>query len=129
MLTRNPTAVWIQRRKGKRGVSYRLRWINPRTGKWESEACGRDLAYARLRREQVRLEIREGLGGKLPNTTVEELMNLLDSLMAGRSAQTIESTETSLRRLDATCDVGCISAIDRGAVMAFRAKRLKSAGI
>ncbi len=86
MLTRNPTAVWIQRRKGKRGVSYRLRWINPQTGKWESEACGRDLAYARLRREQVRLEIREGLGGKLPNTTVEELINLLDSLMAGRSS-------------------------------------------
>lgn len=126
MITRNPTAVWIHKRKGKRGVSYRLRWINPRTGNWESEACGRDMAYARQRREQVRHELREGLSGKLPHTTVRQLLDMSDSLMAGRSPQTIESTKASLRRLDAACSPGCISAIDRAAVMTFRAKRLKS---
>ena len=46
--------------------------------------------------------------------------------MAGRSLQTIESTKASLRRLDAMCSPGCVSAIDRAAVMSFRAKRLAS---
>ena len=80
---RNPTAVWIISRKGKRGQSYRLRWIDARSGQWQSEACGRDLAYARVRRDQLRQELRDGLAGKLPDMTIGELAERLATLMAG----------------------------------------------
>ena len=123
----NPTAVWMTKRKGKRGVSYRLRWVNPRTGKWESEACGRDLAYARVRREQIRQELREGLSGKLPYTTLDALISKLDGLMAGKSPiHTIASSKHSLKLLGELCGVACVTAIDRATVMEFRAKWLQS---
>jgi integrase len=124
-LRRNPTAVWIVTRSGKRGKSYRLRWIDPRTGRWASEACGRDLAYARLRRDEVKRELRDGLAGKLPAVTVGELAGRLDTLMAGRSASTIKKTQDSLRLLERLCGSRVIGAVDRGFIMAFRSKRLE----
>jgi integrase len=124
MSERNPTAVWIVTREGKRGKAYRLRWIDPRTGKWCSEAAGRDLAYARTRREEIRRDLRDGLAGKLPTVTVEELAERLDSLMAGKAPDTITRTKDTLRAFEAACHVGHITNIDRGAVMSFRAKRL-----
>ncbi len=47
---RSPTAVWILSRRGKNGTTYRIRWIDPKSGKSLSEACGRDKALARLKR-------------------------------------------------------------------------------
>jgi len=125
MSRRNPTAVWIVSREGKRGKAYRLRWVDPRSGRWCSEAAGRDLAYARMRRDQIKGELRDGLAGKLPEVTVSELAERLDGLMAGKSpAQTIGRTKDSLRILAKLCDPGHVSAIDRGTIMDFRAKRV-----
>lgn len=118
--------MWIARRRGKRGISYRLRWLNPRSGQWQSEACGRDLAYARLRREEIRQELRNGFSGKLPLVTLEDLIGRLGQMMAGKRTQTIDATQRSLKLLNKTCKVGCIAAIDRGIVMEFRANRLAS---
>ena len=50
---RNPTSAWIESYKGIRGVSYRVRWIDPRTGERMSMPCGRDKAYARQCRDAV----------------------------------------------------------------------------
>jgi integrase len=123
-LTRNPTAVWIIRREGKRGTAYRLRWIDPRTGRWASEAAGRDQAYARLRRDQIKIELRDGLSGKCKAVGITDLADRLDSLMAGRSAYTISKTQDSLRLLDTLTGAKVIAAVDRGSIMDFRAKRL-----
>jgi len=122
--TRNPTAVWINRRNGKRGTSYRLRWIDPKTGKMASEACGRDLAYARVRRDQVKQELRDGLSGRLPDTSLADLRDRLADLMAGRSPHTIAKTKDSLNCLETLCGAMPIASIDRGVIMDFRAKRL-----
>ena len=119
-----PTAVWIVRRKGKRGMSYRLRWIDPRTGRWASEAAGRDLAYARQRRDQIRQELRDGLAGRLPDVSLAELADRMETLMAGKSPETVGKTRDSLNALEETCKVGLIASIDRGTIMDFRAKRL-----
>ncbi|OQB85186.1 MAG: site-specific tyrosine recombinase XerC [Planctomycetes bacterium ADurb.Bin126] len=127
MKTKTPTSVWIVPYRGKRGTTYRLRWINPRTGEWEAEACGRDLAYARERRDQVRQELRDGLTGKLPETTVQGLIDQLPVLMAGKSAtHTIPSTQGSLRELQALCKPSTIADIDRAVIMSFRSKRLEA---
>jgi len=112
------------KRKGNRGVSYRLRWIDPKTGKWASESVGRDLAYARLRRDLLRQELREGLAGRLPDTSVAKLRDRLPELMAGRSPATIERTKESLTSLENVCGAMPIGGIDRAVVMAYRAKRL-----
>lgn len=127
---RTPTAVWIVRRQGKKGTSYRLRWIDHRTGAWDSEPCGRDLAYARARRDQKRQEIRDGLSGRLPELGLAELIGSndqpgkLDAMMAGRSADTIKKTKDSLRLIQALCGINNVAGIDRRAIMDFKAKRL-----
>ena len=121
---RQPTGVWINKRKGKRGTSYRLRWIDPKTGKMESESCGRDLAFARLRRDQVKQELREGLAGRLPDTSIADLRDRLPELMAGRSPMTVQRTQESLDSLRDQCGEMPIGSIDRAVIMAFRAKRL-----
>ncbi len=64
MARRDPTAVWIRRRKGKRGVTYGLRWTDPLMGQGRSESCGANLAYARERRKQIRRELQDGLSGR-----------------------------------------------------------------
>lgn len=125
MLTKTPTAVWIEKRRGKRGTSYRLRWVDPRTGKWESEAVGRDLAFARERRDQIRQALRDGFGGKLPHTEMAEFVEMLPSLMCGKSPSTIETTQDSIRLLEELAGPGHVMAIDRAAVMKFRAKRME----
>ena len=123
-IKRNPTAVWVVSRSGKRGKSYRLRWIDPRTGRWSSEACGRDLAYARQRRDQVKRDLRDGLAGRLPETSITELRDRLGDLMAGRSPHTIGKTKDSLKSLEDLCGAMPIRAMDRGVIMDFRAQRL-----
>ena len=77
MSRRDPTAVWIRRRKGKRGTNYGLRWVDPITGQGKSEACGSDFAYARMRRDEVRQKLRDGLAGRLPELSIEEMADRL----------------------------------------------------
>ncbi|MCG3180150.1 MAG: Tyrosine recombinase XerC [Phycisphaerae bacterium] len=129
-INRNPTAVWMVRRRGKRGTSYQLRWIDPRTGQQRAEACGRDSVYAKTRRAQLKEEIREGLAGRLPELSLTDLAGAkgqpgkLDAMMAGRSVATVSKTKDTLRLFKALCDIDSVAAIDRRAVMDFKAKRL-----
>ena len=126
MLTKTPTSVWIEKRQGKRGTSYRLRWVNPRTGKWESQACGRDRRLAKQQQERIRHELRDGLSGKLPHTSIGGFVGLLPQLMAGKSQETIDKTVRSVKLLDELCKAGCLTAIDRAGILDFKAKRLAS---
>ena len=121
----SPTAVWITRYKGKRGTTYSLRWIDPRTGRWQREPCGRDLAYTRTRRDEIKQELRDGLAGRLPDVSLTELAGRMDTFMAGKSPETISKTKDSLNALEDACKVGLIASVDRGAIMDFRAKRLE----
>ena len=82
MLTKTPTSVWIHKRDGKRGTSYRLRWVNPRTGKWESLACGRDRRLALMEKTRIEGELREGLAGTIAHTDIGEFVEQLPGLMA-----------------------------------------------
>ena len=125
MARRDPTAVWLRKRKGKRGLTYGLRWFDPVTGQGRSEACGTDLAYARERRAQVRQELRDGMSGRTPQTPLDGLIERLPGLMAGKSpVHTVASTQRSLRQLRDVTGPRTLAAIDRAAVMDFKAKRL-----
>ncbi|MCY2927641.1 MAG: tyrosine-type recombinase/integrase [Planctomycetota bacterium] len=72
--------------------------------------------------------LRDGLAGKLPVVTLSEFAERLDQLMAGKSIHTLNKTKESVRLLEKLCKVGQLTAIDRAAVMKFRAARL-SAGL
>ena len=126
MARRDPTAVWLRKRKGRRGVTWGLRWIDPMTGQGRSEACGTDLAYARDRRQQIRQELRDGLAGRLPEVALSDFIERLDGLMAGKSPETLRKTKESLELLGKLCNVTRLGAITRATIMDFRAKRLSS---
>ena len=124
MARRDPTAVWIRKRKGGRGVTYGLRWIDPKTGRGRSEACGSSLAFTRERRRQVRQELCDGLSGKYPDMTIAELIEKLPVLMAGKAWTTIDQTIESVQKLEKLCKVRLVGLIDRSIMLDFRAKRL-----
>lgn len=126
MARRDPTAIWLRKRKGKRGVTYGLRWIDPFTGQGRSEACGSDLAYARERRQQIRQGLRDGLAGSLPEVPLSDFVERLDGLMAGKSPETLKKTKDSVTLLGRLCKVTRVSTVTRAVVMDFRAKRLAS---
>jgi integrase len=123
MARRDPTAVWIRKRKGKRGITYGLRWIDP-NGQNRSEACGTSLAYTRDRKQQIRQELREGLSGRIAEVGIDEFIERLSALMAGKSIETVKKTQGSLRLLKKLCNVTQIAGVGRDVVMDFRAKRL-----
>lgn len=125
MARRDPTAVWLRRRKGTQGVTYGLRWIDPLTGRGRSESCGRHIAYARRRRQQVRQELRDGLSGSMPEVRLADFIdNRLPALMAGKSPVTVRKTQESLRALDRLNRTSCLTNITRAVVMEFRSSRL-----
>ncbi len=124
MAKRDPTAVWLRRRQGTRGLTYGLRWTDPVTGKGRSEACGTSLAYARERRRQIRQELIEGMSGKIPDVTLSDFIDRLPALMAGKSVSTVSKTQDSLRLLQDLCGAERLAAVRRATVMDLRAVRL-----
>ena len=121
---RNPTSVWIRKYRGKRGTTYRLRWIDPMTGEERTETAGRDLALARQRRTERIAELRDGLSGRLPDKTLEELREALDTFMTGKSPHTLRKTKRSVKDLIDLCGNRRLEMVDRGFVMEFREKRI-----
>lgn len=121
---RSPTAVWVLRSKVKGGTAYRIRWIDPSTGKTLSESCGRDLAYARDRRDAKKAELREGISARLPDKSVSDLKDALDTFMVKKSPHTIRKTKRSLQDLIALCGDLRLERVGRNTVMDFRARRL-----
>ncbi len=106
---RSPTAVWILSRRGKNGTSHRIRWIDPISGKSQSEACGRDKALARIKRDATKAELREGLSGQLPDSLLSDLASKIQIFMVGKSHHTIRETRRSLEDLVRLAVIGAWS--------------------
>lgn len=121
---RGPSAVWIERRKRKDGTAWRIRWINPATGRADSQACGRDLALARNLRDQKKAELRDGLSGKLPDRSLADLIDGIAGFQAGRSQHTIRKTKDSLESLRNLCGDRLLQHVGKDTVMDFRSRRL-----
>lgn len=119
-----PTGAWIASYKGKRGVTYRVRWFDPRTGETMSKPCGRDKAHARQCRDAMKAALRVGLSGKLPDKTIADLKDGLGTFMVSKSPHTIRKTRQSLQSLIDLCRNRRLEFVDRAMLMDFRAKRL-----
>jgi integrase len=126
---RNPTSVWIASNDGKNGRSYRIRWVDPRTGRTMSEACGHDKALARTRRDAKKAELRDGLTGRLPDKSIADLRDALPEFMTGKSPHTVRKAKGSLDSLVALCGDRRLVQVDRGFIMEFRSKRATNAAV
>lgn len=122
--TRNPSAVWIVKRDGKRGGAYRIRWVDPLSGQTFSQSAGRDLALAREMRDAKKSELRDGLAGRQPIKDVSDLADVLPTFMAGKSAVTIRTTKRTLNEFIKLCGDRRLTRFDKSAMMQFRARRL-----
>jgi len=123
---RSPTSVWIESYKGRRGKSYRLRWIDPQTDQRQAEPCGRDYALARDKRIDKKVELRDGLSARLPDKALSDLIAQVDTFMAGKAPATRRKTKASLRKLIDLCQDRRLHHVDRGMMMDFRARRIDS---
>ncbi len=108
----------------QRGRTYRIRWVDPKTRKMMSEACGRDKAFARLRRDAKKGDLRDGLSGILQGHTLSDLRDQLSQFMVGKSVHTIRKTCRSVQDVIDLCGDRRVQDVDRGFIMEFRATRL-----
>ncbi len=126
MRARYPTSVWIAKRKrAGGGYTYRIRWKD-RSGRWQSEACGDDRKYAKVRQAQKCEELRNGALDIIPHTSLSVLIEKLPTFMAGKARDTIKKTQRSLQYLDELCGPLALSDINRAAIIEYRAKRLSA---
>lgn len=132
--TVRPDAVWLSARKGVRGKTYAIRWVDPISGKTKSQTCGADKALARRMQQEKCIELRRGVSSERTPRTVDDLVNALPGWMIGKAADTVSKTQQSLRALEAMqrkqAEDGkarpgplMVDAIDRDLLMAFRAWR------
>ena len=120
----SPTAVYIEKRKRKKGHAYRLTWFDG-SGKRHRQNCGRDLELAEARKIDKQAELRRGALGDLPITDLSDFVDMIDMLMAGKAALTIQATKAVLEKLNDTFGPMILQALDRPTMMAFKARRLK----
>lgn len=127
--SRRPYSVWIERaRLPDDRSSYRIRWIDPATGERRSEPCGTDRAFARDRRDAKVAELRAGLRGDGGDRRVRDLLDQLESWMAGRARETRANARRSLERLIALCGNARLRMVDRRLMMEYRG-RLSETGL
>lgn len=132
-----PHAVWLVSRKGKKGTTWSIRWIDPTSGTTKSETCGRDKAVARDRQGKRRDELRRGIAQVNAPHTVDEMIDTLPIWMIGKASDTVKKTQQSLRELGKVwqkrVDDGkvrrgplMVDSIGRELLMIFRASRAES---
>jgi integrase len=132
-----PDAVWIACRKGVKGKTYSIRWIDPASGKAKSETCGSDKAKARDRKAEKRDELRKGMAQDRPRYTVDDMVDMMPTWMTGKASDTVKKTQQSLRELGKVwqkrVDDGkvrrgplMVDGIGRELLMVFRASRADS---
>jgi|GEM_PF-1146353 len=108
-----------------RGFSYSIRWQDPRTGKFRSQATGPDKAYAQHCAAQKRQELASGkISGRVAITyddfVTEHLMAIEDTLAPG----TCVEHERTLEQFKAACHPKDLAVIDFQMLEKFRAARI-----
>jgi len=91
---RNPE-VWITARKGKRGVTYHLRWLDPTTGRWRSESCGKSKRRAEASAARKRQDLAAGINGDMIRVAWPVFC---DRVLAAKAISVRASTLAEIRR-------------------------------
>ena len=120
--------VWVVKRKRKSGFSYAIQWIDDRTGKVRTEACGTDKAYARQKAAERRKELLSGLYREVRfisyDDFVEEHLSHIKGVLSDGSW---EEHERVLRQFKEVCHPRDMTAIDYNMLEKFRKARVADA--
>lgn len=122
--------VWIEARKGRRGTVYRLRWINPATGKRRCESCGRDKQLAQRLASRKREEMRCGVLNDPQHVRwgdfVEQHLSLLPESLSDKYRK---DHRRVLGLFEMACSPAGPHAVNYAMVREYIAERLKGARI
>lgn len=102
--------VWIVKRKGKRGTTYAVRWIDPATARWRSASCGRDRKHAENMRAIRKAELLAGIRGEIRRIPWAEFVVEHLGTIPGDSHR--ESTEHTLDEFASVCSPAGPWAVD-----------------
>lgn len=121
--------VWTRRRKAKKGFTYCVQWLDPRTGKVKTEGTGKDKAFAKHRAAEIRGQI---LKGKYKNITEILFKDFIDEeadLLTGKAAGTSDLIQRTLERFYTICEPKYVSSVDYRMLEKFKTQRLKEVKI
>ncbi len=124
------SSVWVTKRKGKRGTSYLVRWIEPMTGKNRAKTFKR-CEDARSYEAQLRREINNGEYFSLPKLNYEQwvkqhLARMSNSPDIDLAKKTIAGQKEALKALGQTCNPNGPNDITPKMIRVFRKLQLEA---
>jgi integrase len=123
-------SVWITKRKGKKGVRYLVRWMEPGTGKNRGKTFGRredaQDFRAQLRRQILNHEYHTPIRIDYAEWVEKHLADLADSPDIDLAPKTIAGHREALHALGAVCRPKTPGAITPAMIREFRQVQLKN---
>jgi len=119
--------VNILKRKGKKGVSYSIQWVDPRTGRRKTETVGRDRSLAQRMAADRRQELLEGRCAGITRISYDDFTKEHIEAVRGQLAPgTCHEHELVLGQFKEICDPKSLTCITFAMLETFRQARLKA---
>jgi integrase len=122
-------SVWITKRRGKKGISYLVRWMEPNTGSNRGKTFGRredaEDFKTQLRREIVNQEYHTPVRMTYGEWVAQHLADLEDSSDLDLAPKTIAGHREALQALGETCRPKGPGAITPAMIREFRQAQLQ----
>ena len=123
----NTERVWLERRQGRRGPVYYLRWHDATTGKVKAKSTKTaDKRRADTLRSAKLEELREGGSGEVHKTTWPAFVEtVLARLSVAKAATTVSDVQTTVVAFTAVVRPGSRRAVKSGDILRFRRAKEK----
>ncbi|MCP4713427.1 MAG: tyrosine-type recombinase/integrase, partial [Planctomycetes bacterium] len=122
----NKVKVWLLKRKGKRGLSYAIQWVDVCTGKRITRAVGPDRAYARQKHAEKRKELLKGLHTEITAISYDKFAaDHLEQIANSLSKGSYLEHKHALRRFKEVCHPQNLTVINFSMLEKFRNARVK----
>ena len=119
--------VWILKRKGKKGISYAVQWIDPRTGRRRTESVGNDKAFAQRIASDRRRELLQGLSVGINHISYDDFVKEHLAAIKGQLADgTHREHDIVLRQFKEACGPKSLTVINFAMLEKFRQARKKT---
>jgi len=122
----NKVKVWLLKRKGKRGVTYAIQWVDAGTGKRFTRAVGPDRAYARQKQAEKRKELLKGLHTEITMISYDKFVTEhLEQVASSLSRGAYLEHEHALRLFKQVCHPQNLTVINFSMLEKFRNARVQ----
>ena len=119
------SSVYVTKRRGKRGIRYELRWLDPKSGLTRTKAIGKDKTYARLQAADLQRELESGKYIGLQKISYDDFKTEhLKKLERTLGERTINEHKLVLKQFKEACKPKDLTVIDFNMLEDFRSVRL-----